>query len=311
MNQRLSIRGVPACFVWIDLRHQRTASSLYDDVCRACLSANGLVKQRSPALENHGTDYLPAYRINEIAAIEPAICRHNPRLLFFEFDFPNNPGLSALQKTKARYPKLPVFMLTAHHSEALAVWAFRSGVRDYFVIPPDPNEIARGVSTLFRLGADRGAAPRQAYMPGHGIPVDARFTGPAKIVKRTSRAVTYIEAHFHETIRLATVARLSGLSVFQFSRVFKKENGTTFSKFLQKFRISRALEILAGSHDSVSDTGFAVGFANLSYFDRVFRRHVGVSPSEYLGRLSSRQVRREHRNVSPVETTSPEDAKKY
>jgi len=80
---------------------------------------------------------------------------------------------------------------------------------------------------------------------------------------------------------MATAARLCDLSPFQFSRSFKKENGFTFRDFVVRVRIQRAAELIKQSKVSVTEAAFGVGFNDLSYFARMFRRQVGLSPSHY------------------------------
>lgn len=67
----------------------------------------------------------------------------------------------------------------------------------------------------------------------------------------------------------------------EFSRAFKKENGRTFSDYLLRYRISRACDLLSGLSMQVKTVAFSVGFNDLSYFARMFRRYTGTTPSLY------------------------------
>ncbi|MGH9495668.1 MAG: helix-turn-helix domain-containing protein [Candidatus Sulfotelmatobacter sp.] len=109
-------------------------------------------------------------------------------------------------------------------------------------------------------------------------------TSPGRIVVEQSPlapAVTYVEHNYAAKLRMGTAARLCDLSPFQFSRSFKKENGFTFRDFVVRVRIQRAAELMRRSKVSVTDAAFGVGFNDLSYFARMFRRQLGVSPSHY------------------------------
>jgi DNA-binding NtrC family response regulator len=76
------------------------------------------------------------HRLAPLSSIRADIERVRPAVAFFEFDFPTRQGLNLLKDTKRAHPSLPLVMLTVQHSEALAVWAFRSRVWDYLVKPP-------------------------------------------------------------------------------------------------------------------------------------------------------------------------------
>ncbi|NIO38745.1 MAG: response regulator, partial [Burkholderiales bacterium] len=60
---------------------------------------------------------------------------HGTDLVCFNFDYPDRRGLRFVRQAKIDHPSLPVVMLTVQHSEALAIWAFRTKVWDYLVKP--------------------------------------------------------------------------------------------------------------------------------------------------------------------------------
>jgi AraC-like DNA-binding protein len=68
----------------------------------------------------------------------------------------------------------------------------------------------------------------------------------------------------------------------EFSRTFKREHAETFFEFVLRTRVHRAAELLAAGNVAVKEVAYAVGFNDVSYFGRVFRRHFGVAPSQYV-----------------------------
>ena len=111
------------------------------------------------------------------------------------------------------------------------------------------------------------------------LPLPAR--PPGRRDRRTAPAIALIAASFHERVDLAAAARVCHLSPSHFSRVFKREHGVTFSRYLVQYRIRRACDLLAAPGVSVKAVGFGVGFNDLAYFSRTFRRCVGVCPTQY------------------------------
>lgn len=95
------------------------------------------------------------------------------------------------------------------------------------------------------------------------------------------RAIDYIEENFREELHLADVARQAYLSPAYFSHVFRETTSTCFARYLQRRRIREAKKLLRQTDRSVTEIAFESGFNNLSHFNRVFRRLVGASPSQY------------------------------
>jgi DNA-binding response OmpR family regulator len=96
------------------------------------------------------------------------------------------------------------------------------------------------------------------------------------------RAMAYVHAHYADRISHEEVARHVGVSKRHLSRCFRQETGLSFMTYLVRYRVERAKELLAAG-ESVTEVSVAVGFANRSHFSRIFRREVGVVPSEYRG----------------------------
>lgn len=100
-------------------------------------------------------------------------------------------------------------------------------------------------------------------------------------VQRTRMAITYVESHYHELIREEEVAGLCAMSISSFCRIFKKEHGQTFRKYLMGFRINKTRKLLQTPGTSVKQVALATGFNDMSYFARVFRQMTGETPSAF------------------------------
>ena len=98
---------------------------------------------------------------------------------------------------------------------------------------------------------------------------------------RTTAAVAHVAAHFAGKIELEQAAALCRLGATQFCRLFKMEHGESFGQFLLRFRLERACELLAHSDMLVKEVAYAVGFNDLSYFARAFKRQFGLCPRQF------------------------------
>lgn len=95
-----------------------------------------------------------------------------------------------------------------------------------------------------------------------------------------SNGIAYLENNFWEDFSVETLAKMCNVSPATFRRRFKeysKFSPITHRNFL---RIKRAEELLKSGEYNVTEAAFAVGFYDLCYFNRTFRKFLGINPSE-------------------------------
>jgi AraC-like DNA-binding protein len=96
------------------------------------------------------------------------------------------------------------------------------------------------------------------------------------------RALRYLQQHHTERIYIRDVAKASGYSQSRLQAVFRTALGMSCSQYLMTLRLAHAAAMLTASDARVSEAAFASGFNTLSHFNTSFRRHMGVSPTEYM-----------------------------
>ncbi|SDE69810.1 response regulator [Sporomusa acidovorans] len=106
-------------------------------------------------------------------------------------------------------------------------------------------------------------------------------------VRLINKACTYITKNFHKSISLEEVAQTVHLSPYYFSRIFKAEKGCNFVEFLTKVRIDKAKQMLKNPDQTVVRVAAEAGYQDASYFCRVFRQEVGITPNQYRTRLKN------------------------
>lgn len=94
-------------------------------------------------------------------------------------------------------------------------------------------------------------------------------------------ACTYIMEHCEEDITEKTIAACTGFSTYYFSRMFKKYAGESFSEYLNRQRLNRALKLLRFDSVPITEVAFSSGYQSISNFNKVFKKNIGISPNEY------------------------------
>jgi two-component system response regulator YesN len=99
--------------------------------------------------------------------------------------------------------------------------------------------------------------------------------------KPITEARKYIQEHYLEPLKLEDVSKHIGFNATYFSSVFKKETGKNFLDYVTELRMNKAKQLLCSGEMSVNDVAEAVGYQDLKYFSRLFKKNAGISPSDY------------------------------
>jgi YesN/AraC family two-component response regulator len=100
----------------------------------------------------------------------------------------------------------------------------------------------------------------------------------ARLVRQ---AMAYMQAHLAESLTREQLASHVAVSADHLNRCFQQELGLSVMTYLTRCRISEAKKLLTTTRHSIRDVAGLIGFPNLAYFCRVFRREVGISPGAY------------------------------
>ena len=120
----------------------------------------------------------------------------------------------------------------------------------------------------------------QGYKPcSHCRPDRPHWEGAKKELVNSARQ--YIEEHSAEKFSLKTLSGALFVNGSYLLRTFKEATGTTLLWYHNHVRCERAKQLLTQNDLSVSDVGERTGFSSSSHFSRVFKKMVGMSPSEY------------------------------
>ena len=170
--------------------------------------------------------------------------------------------------------------------------------------PPTPADFERFANRLAEWGYDGDLASLEAAFFGTNVIEAERFEAMRQLLNlfaqqlgdhadrlpmspRTTepRAVKlakdFLHAHLGEPIRLEQVAAAAHLSRFHFSRVFRHATGLTLTEYVARLRVEHAKRLLGNPSVRVSEVAFATGFSSISQFNTVFRKTVGLSPTQF------------------------------
>lgn len=165
------------------------------------------------------------------------------------------------------------------------------------IVGPAGKRACRSVEELSEMqGLQRlGGLFQLLHAVLHAEPKDAKLvtaqpfdlTGINEQEEAIRRALSYIHANYREEIHLPHLLDLTGMSRTTFTRLFLRYAGACFSTRLNEVRLQAVCRELLSSTRAVSSIALDHGFTQLSFFNRLFRRELGLCPSAYRERHRS------------------------
>lgn len=106
-----------------------------------------------------------------------------------------------------------------------------------------------------------------------------------KVSDKIKNVLDYIELHYSETITVSQLAKLCYFSDYHFMRFFKKHMNMTCVEYINNLRLEKAVELFEKGNSSIMEVSLSVGFHNLSYFHRAFKKKYRMTPLSFINDL--------------------------
>lgn len=215
--------------------------------------------------------------VEGIAQIE----KLHPDIVMVDINMPVKDGLEMLRETIDKH-HFSAVILSGYSSFDYAKTAMHLGVTEYLLKPINREELRAAVENAKQRQEMRHAWA--GLRQEQGALLDVRLldrTVDEETDQVVRQMLNFIEQHFSEKIVMQDVVSQLNYSETFLNRRFKKVTGMTFTEYLNRFRIQKAVEILKDQDVSSHEVGYLCGFSAPKYFKDVFRKYVGCTPREY------------------------------
>ena len=95
-------------------------------------------------------------------------------------------------------------------------------------------------------------------------------------------ALEYIGRHYNEELMLNDISEYVNLSPQHFSKIFKESTNYNYVEYVNNLRISKAKEFMNNTDRTIKEICYQVGYQDPNYFSRIFKKYVGITPTEYM-----------------------------
>ncbi len=151
--------------------------------------------------------------------------------------------------------------------------SMRSGARDYLTRPLDPKELQGFLERVIADGVDSQPAARLEELdPVLGVPYSS-------LSSISNRIISVVQSDYGSPQTLTAIAAEMHMSSKYIGRVFLKDTGIKFSKYLMAYRMFEAKKRIITTHEKISVIASDVGYVQMNNFYIHFKEYFGMSPS--------------------------------
>lgn len=179
-----------------------------------------------------------------------------PEVVFLDIEMPGSDGIDVMDYIKNHYIEPITFIVvTAFSYFEYAQSSLRLGAKDILLKPIEANSLKESIARV----------------------IGYKFTDNPLL----NDILQYININYRNDIQLNQCAKDFHISVNQINRLFNKYFHMTFIKYLNKFRIDKAIELMYNEEFPIKEIATQVGFNNLNYFYKTFKIITGNTPKNY------------------------------
>jgi signal transduction histidine kinase/ligand-binding sensor domain-containing protein/DNA-binding response OmpR family regulator len=202
-----------------------------------------------------------------------------PDLIISDIMMPKMDGneLTRLLKNNEKTSHIPVILLTAKSEQESKIEGLVTGADDYLTKPFDTRELLVRIKNLIDQRRKLQEKFRREIIVNPG---DITVTSIDE--QLLQRAIDTVENNISDpAFDTTTMAKEVGVSRKLLHTKLKALTGQSTGEFIRTLRLKRAAQLLQKGYGNVTQVAYDVGFQNLSYFAKAFRRQFGQSPSQY------------------------------
>jgi two-component system response regulator YesN len=202
-------------------------------------------------------------------------------LVILDYLLPDTTGIEVLKQITKLNPSIPTIFMTGFGNEDVAVQALRYGACDYLKKPFNGSDLIERIEfSATRKSADEDDE-KIFVLNGCRTWNSQPAASSSRYSGRMQKALEYIDENYQKKINLMEVAQAANMSKFHFSRLFKRQVGSTYQDYVNNRRIETAKHYLRSGSLLVKEIAFAVGYNDVRNFIYVFKKITGATPSQF------------------------------
>ena len=191
-----------------------------------------------------------------------------PEVVFIDIEIGKTSGLDIIEKCKEAGSTSLFVVISGHDNFSYAHASVNLGVIYYMLKPIDLSDVEIASKKL------KGLLPQSQKAE-----INVETAAPPKNL--WEKILEYIEKNYSKKLTVKDICSDLYISSTTFYNTFKNHAGESFVEYLTRFRLEKAKQLLASTAMPIPDVSNAVGIQDQYYFNKIFKKHTGMTAVEY------------------------------
>ena len=200
-----------------------------------------------------------------------SICEQRPDIVFTDIKMPGMTGLELIRKIRDENIHSEIIIISGFADFNYAQEAIRQGAFDYCLKPIEEEKLMQILQKL-KVHLDQKSGRPESRHDSVG------YSGTNNNLKQL---LQHINHYYNQNLKLKEIAEKLYMNPSYCSQLLRKELNTTFSDYLTDIRIKKAKVLLQDMSLTIQEISQKVGIKDYYYFNKVFKKHCGMTPSQY------------------------------
>lgn len=196
----------------------------------------------------------------------------SPDLIITDIKMPRMDGLTMIENITG-WGMSPQFIILSGYAEfSYAQKALKFGVLEYLLKPITADEL---LGTLYNICSK--LSPKKTGDTSFRLAENPDVGYPPIV----TAIIRYIKENYNCQISIQDIAQQMRITPEYASNIFSKATGRTFTEYLRDVRLSYAKEMLLSTDDKIYEIAYRIGYNDVKYFSRIFKKCIGVTAKEF------------------------------
>ena len=203
------------------------------------------------------------------------IKKYQPDIVLADINMPEKDGLDMIKET-LDYDYIAI-IISGYDYFSYAQRALKYGVTDYLLKPISLDDLKEALINAREIIYKKRNVISQKTDLENAVDISLN-----PLIKDTTvlEMIYHIKNNYEEKISISDLSKELAYSESMLNRKFKKEVHITFNEYLNRYRINKAIDLLKNSDYNITEIAYMCGYSSAKYFARVFKKYLGMSPSD-------------------------------